>query len=678
MEYGKSVFPTKPDDDLAIVFTPQEFGACPDGVGDNTAALQKAIDTLEARATIGIIFIPEGRYRFSGTVNLWRGIRLIGFGAQRPRLFLEDHAAGFEGPLSKYLFFFRNVKPGPGEFLRDANECSFFSSLRNLDIDMGSGNSGAVAARYHIAQLCSIEDCDFYINDAKAAVEFVGNEIERCRFFGGQYGIIGYYTAPGWQFYVGDCVFEGQRRAGIMSSKTGLTLVRDTFRNMPWGVYVPNKELYDVPTNETERLYMENCRAEDIATAVVSMGWLRNPINWLHVVGTVCRSAPMFLECFGYQFVYFFMEPPIEPAYPCYSVETHIGFRVTADNSEIRRKFAYDFKVEEAQWSPVPEPDYRAMPSQSEWVSVRSFGAAGDGSADDTEAFKKAIATADVIYVPQGYYRISAALHLRENTSLVALHPGTTAIMMADGAEGFGDSKNPASIMVIPKGGKNHICGIAIDGGKNPGSHSMEWLGSPESILEDSQFSGDIKRFAEKEGVNAAKPEEQLKIERKPRRKGRDRCHTLWIHDGGAGVFKNIWSNDRMARDGLYIADTEAPGKIYLMSVEHHLDTEVIIARVANWSIISLQTEEAYGDDHTLAMRCEDCEDCVFANLFEYRMQSFEINFPYANHIINCKNMVFWGVHAFSNGPNNWENSVRVDEKANIADREIGTLIVNC
>ncbi len=111
--------------------------------------------------------------------------------------------------------------------------------------------------------------------------------MERCRFFGGTYGIIGYYTAPGWQFYVGDCIFDGQSRACIMSSKTGLTLVRDTLRNAPWGVYVPNKELYDVPVNETERLYLEDCRAENIATAVVSMGWLRNPINWLHTTGTV-------------------------------------------------------------------------------------------------------------------------------------------------------------------------------------------------------------------------------------------------------------------------------------------------------------------------------------------------------------------------------------------------------
>ena len=72
----------------------------------------------------------------------------------------------------------------------------------------------------------------------------------------------------------------------------------------------------------------------------------------------------------------------------------------------------------------------------------------------------------------------------------------------------------------------------------------------------------------------------------KAQRKGRDRNHTIWIHDGGAGVFKNIWSPDVWAKVGIYISDTEAPGKMYLVSVEHHLDIEVVLERVANWKII--------------------------------------------------------------------------------------------
>lgn len=677
MEYGKSIFPVMPEDEKAICFD-ETYDANPDGKGDNTKALQRAIDELEQRSTIGIIFIPEGIYRFRGTVNLWRGIRLIGFGKNRPKFVLDDNVPEFQGSSSSYLIFCRNVKPAAGEFLRDANECSFFTSVKNIDFDLGYGNKGAVAVRYHIAQLCTIEDCDFYLHDAKAAVEFVGNEIERCRFFGGQYGIIGYYTAPGWQFYVGDCVFKNQKRAGIMSSKTGLTLVRDTFQNMPWGIYVPNKELYDVPINETERLYMEDCRAEQMGIAVISMGWLRNTNNWLHVTGTICRSAPMFLECFGYQFVYFFTEPPIETEYSCYQIETHIGFGVKANNWEIERKFSYEYYVSEADWSEVPEPEHLLMPDLEKWCSIREYGAAGDGSSDDTDAFLRAVREKDVLYIPQGIYRITKPLLLKKNTCLIALHPGTTILTIPDDTPVFSDLGKPASVLTIPKKGRNYICGLGIEGGRNPGSTDVEWMGVPESVMEDCQFHADIQGFSKKQGVNAIKPEEEIKKGIRVIKKGKDKNHTLWIHDGGAGVFKNIWSNNGMAREGLYISDTDRPGKIYLVSVEHHYGMEVRLKNVSNWKIVSLQTEEAYGDEHTTAMICEDCEDIIFANLFQYRMQSFEVNHPFANHLKDCRRIQFWGVHDFSNGPNGWENSVMLDGRLCIADREIGILKINC
>ena len=674
MKYGVSVFPVMPDDPSAFVFTPEEFGAVLDGVGDNTAALQSAIDAVEKRDGQGILFIPEGTYRFCGTVNLWRGIRLIGFGHTRPHFVLADHAEGFARPLSNYLIFCRNVKPKEGEFLRDANECTFYTSLRNIDIDLGYGNHGAVAVRYHIAQLCSLEDCDFHLHDAKAAVEFVGNEVERCRFFGGMYGIIGYYTAPGWQFYVGDCIFDGQSRACIMSSRTGLTLVRTTLRNAPWGVYIPNKELYDVPVNETERLYMENCRAENLSTAVVSMGWLRNKINWLHVTGTICRNAPMFLESFGYQFVYFFLEPPIKSDYPCYQAETHIGFKVVQRGRDQKRTFAYDYQITEAEWSPVPEPDGRIALDFAQWRSIRDFGAAGDGIADDTEAFEKAIAQCGTIYLPMGKYRLRRGITLREDTALVALHPGKTTLFLDDGV--YLDRSGGAAMLTIPPEGHCRVSGLGFDGGVNPGVTTILWQGAEDSLMEDCQIWPDTK-LVRMNVVNQDKPTEQYRAGRRPPRLGKDQLHTLWIR-GGAGVFKNIWSNDGRSLEGLYITDTDKPGRMYMISVEHHGEAEIRMENVSNWTFVSLQTEEAYHADFTTSLICDHCEDCTFVNLFQYRMQSFEVTAPYAARLKQCRRLKFWGVHAFSNGPNGWDNAALLEEAAaEVRDCEIGTLEIN-
>jgi len=66
-----------------------------DGVGDDSAAIQQAIDKVKAkgatgansRGGAGIVFVPEGRYRLSQTVYVWRGIRLIGYGSTNPSSF---------------------------------------------------------------------------------------------------------------------------------------------------------------------------------------------------------------------------------------------------------------------------------------------------------------------------------------------------------------------------------------------------------------------------------------------------------------------------------------------------------------------------------------------------------------------------------------------------------------
>ena len=210
----------------SLCFTPERFGASPDGTGDNTAAMQAAVDELERTQEYGILFIPEGSYRFSGTVELWRGIRLIGFGAKRPLFFLADGTAGFEGPDSKYIFHFRDRRPKPGAELRDAQNTSFYGGIRNINFDLGHGNKGAVAARFRIAQLNSLEDIDFHCQDAKAAVEMVGNEIERCRFYGWTVRHPDRGDGAVLAVLPGDSLFDGQERACISSYRAGLTMVR--------------------------------------------------------------------------------------------------------------------------------------------------------------------------------------------------------------------------------------------------------------------------------------------------------------------------------------------------------------------------------------------------------------------------------------------------------------------
>ena len=130
----------------------------------------------------------------------------------------------------------RPMTPGtvpPDNKVPDANPGTFYSAMSNVDFDLGAGNPGAVAIRFHIAQHCYLSHMDFHIRSGLAALKDVGNEAEDLHFYGGQYGIVTSKPSPGWQFTLLDSTFEGQRIAAIREHEAGLTLVHDAFRNVP-------------------------------------------------------------------------------------------------------------------------------------------------------------------------------------------------------------------------------------------------------------------------------------------------------------------------------------------------------------------------------------------------------------------------------------------------------------
>ncbi len=54
----------------------------------------------------------------------------------------------------------------------------------------------------------------------------------------------------------------------------------------------------------------------------------------------------------------------------------------------------------------------------SDLISVKDFGAIGDGVANDTNAFINALAAADMVFIPKGEYRITATIRLTARKSL--------------------------------------------------------------------------------------------------------------------------------------------------------------------------------------------------------------------------------------------------------------------
>jgi len=131
--FAISHYQGRPNDPKAVYLTPENFPVNADGVGDDSPAIQQAIDKVRETSGQGIVFVPSGRYRLTKTIYIWPGIRLIGFGAARPTFVLGAKTPGFQqGPA--YMVFFAGGRPAPNATPPDANPGTFYSAMSNIDV----------------------------------------------------------------------------------------------------------------------------------------------------------------------------------------------------------------------------------------------------------------------------------------------------------------------------------------------------------------------------------------------------------------------------------------------------------------------------------------------------------------------------------------------------------------
>ena len=96
---AQSYYTVRLDDPKAVYL--DAMGARGDGAADDTAAIQAAIDRVQETVGQGVVFVPEGRYRITKTINVWPSIRLIGYGAKRPVFVLAPNTPGLPGQAAR-------------------------------------------------------------------------------------------------------------------------------------------------------------------------------------------------------------------------------------------------------------------------------------------------------------------------------------------------------------------------------------------------------------------------------------------------------------------------------------------------------------------------------------------------------------------------------------------------
>jgi hypothetical protein len=642
-----SVFQLKPDDAEAFYFTPARFIADPSGKTDISDSLQSAINTLKRMKNFGILFIPEGKYLITKTIYVPQAIRLIGYGKNRPQFILGKDSPGYQKPdesdkgKARYMFWFTGSIAEPDRPVNDAGAGTFYSALSNIDLKIEDGNPEAVALRTHYAQHSFIAHCDIQIGQGKAGMFDVGNHMEDVRFFGGRYGIYTTKTSPGWQFMMVDNYFEGQSEAAIRTQQAGLTIVRMQVKNVPAAITIDE--------NFWEKLVLEDCFFENISGPAISISNEYNANTSVILRNLVCRNVPV-LTLFSLS-----EEKKIAPG-KIYRVNNFIhGLQMSELNADPVMQTT--FEAEDLNLlPPLASCDYPHLPPMEQWVNLKTLGAKGDNETDDTKAIQEAIDKYPVIYVPQGWYKVSETLKLKANTVLIGLNPIATQFIIPESTPAFSGFGPPKALLETPVGGTNIVTGLGLSTGEyNFRAVACKWMAGEKSMLDDVKFIGGHGgmqrgpftpwRGNRDRGQGSNKPQAP---------QGMDpawdtQYWSLWITNGGGGVFKNIWTANTYANVGTYVSNTSTPGRIYAMSVEHHVRNEVRFSKVSNWKIYALQLEEESREgSECQPLEIDQCNKMIFANLYMFRV--IRVKVPWHNSVRtwNCRDIEFLGVHNYT------------------------------
>jgi sugar lactone lactonase YvrE len=676
--WGASYYTLRPDDPAAVYLTRGHDGVHGDGVGDDSNAIQQAIDKVQETTKQGIVFIPEGSYRISRTIFVWPGVRVIGYGANRPVFVLGKDTPGYQEGMG-YMVIFTGGRPDranrvkrrgsqlmgivpANDRISDANPGTFYSAMSNIDFEIQDGNPAAVGIRFHVAQHCFLTHMDFHIGSGLAGLHDVGNEAEDLHFYGGQYGIMTRKPSPGWQFTLLDSTFEGQSQAAIKEHEAGLTLVRDHFKNVPTAI--------TIDAGYADELWVKDARFENISGPAVVISNEQNARTEVNLEDVVCSHVPTFAS---------FRESgkKLDGAGEMYQVKafTH-GLTYAKADAAPEIKTSYETSLLQSLPAAVPT-DIPDVPAQDTWVNVRTLGVKGDGVSDDTAAIKNAIAEHKTLYFPSGHYIVTDTVTLKPDTVLIGLSPTTTQFDLPDSTPGFQGPGAPKALLEAPHDGTNIVTGIGLyTNGINSRAVGAKWMAGKDSLMDDVRFLGGHGTF----GLEGPIYNNTNTADSNIKRKWDSEYPSLWITDGGGGTFANIWTPVTFSQAGMYISNTSTSGRVYELSSEHHVRNEIKLNHASNWQIYALQTEEEHGEGpFCLPLAIDNSSNITVANYHSYRVVGSYQPFPYAVRITNSNNIRLRNIHVYSDSKVSFGNSILIERPSNveIRPREFAFLTVN-
>ena len=571
-----------------------DFGAKGDGVSDDTAAIQAAIDynrgSVRAKASATVYF-PPGTYLVSDTLIVWAATELRGSSVASPTLLLAPNSPGFGNSSALKPLLATTAGYNQPTTYREwwdnslASNCIFYTMIHLLNLDVSTrGNDGAVGIYWCVAQQTSIRDVSITVGGAFSGIDICVSDFYPHNAGGGNAGggTIEDVSVEGGAFALrGDSSQWAMRGLRFADQRVASIHLQD----MIWNFAFVDVSAKNIPA------FMTTKGLDDSTTFVSIIDAIFTNVSGPSAIVLSDRGHPLFLQNVSLS----------GAATALVANGTAVWAPASAGGDTVASRWAgWPGDVSSVHTNglfiggaPLPSnaaqlpgaPDAPLASRPRPWFddgiipcnANTDCGAAGANETDDTAALIACIARCDRIFLPSGIYRVSDTLTLRNGSVIIG--ESLTNIYLAASSPGYSQVASPKPVIETPDDAAASVI-LAdlslIAGADNNGAILLSW----RSGVRSGAFDVNVNI-----SYNLA----------------------IGIHANGAGAgwFSNswVWGADHsietmgpLTEDHAeigFLGESAGPLTLFGVACEHHRVAMIELRGASNYDIITFQSEEA-------------------------------------------------------------------------------------
>jgi len=596
----------------------RDYGAKGDGVTDDTAAINAAISAGNrcglgcdsSTVTPALVFFPTGTYLVSSPIIQYYYTQLVGDAINLPTILAAPSFGGMA-----VIDADPYTSSGANWY---TNQNNFYRQIRNFVIDLTRVNGAATGIHWQVAQATSLTNLVFQMSTASGNNHqgiFMDNGsggfMSDLVFNGGKFGMwIGnqQFTSRnitinnaqtgifmnwnwGWTFKtlnINNCgIGLDMSQGGSGNQAVGSIVVVDaTITNTPIGVLTATTASSNPHTSGS--LILDNIHLTNVPVAVQGAS------------GSVLLAGPgagasSTVDSWGQGQIYavdktgqgvFHQGPLTRPLKSTSLLNSNIG-----------------------AFFERPKPQYENY-DVSDFVSVKSQGAKGDGRTDDTAALQQTLnqfAGCKIIYIPAGTYLVTDTITVPAGSRIVG---ETWSVISATGAQ-FSSESSPRPMLKIGNSGDSGVAELSdllfSTQGPVPGAILVEWnIRDPQGQQGASGMWDCHFRVGGALGTNL-ESQQCVKYSPTPSPNCQGAFALLHLTASSSAYLENVWawtSDHDLDGDhsqisiynarGILIESTQGPVWMYGTASEHNVMYQYNIADASNVFMGMIQTETPY------------------------------------------------------------------------------------